>query len=80
MEEEYRNPRRLLDERPWIAPSDDRYQEISELLFDEFLDADLIYYCSRHHSIETKYTERKHKQFNCLVYTRGAVLSKILVF
>ena len=64
MERVYRNPCRRVKNRAWITPADDKWEIIRDVIFHEDETNDLLYYCEVHHSIdhsiESKYTVKKH--------------------
>ena len=76
MNPEYYNPPRRVKSRTWITPAEERWTWIKEILFHEANKNDLLYYCKIHHSLESKYTIKKHYEARCESFTKGQFISK----
>lgn len=75
MDTEYRNPVRKVKSRDWLNPADRRWEEIRNALFEECQNNELLHYCRTHHSIESKYTIKKHHEMQCETFTKGKFFS-----
>jgi len=73
------NPTEDTDLRDYYTPGSAQYNAMLNLLHTDASKAQSIYYCGKHHSIETPKTVESHKQ-NCPIYTRGMILGNLSNF
>jgi len=69
------NPPEELSLRDYYPEKSESYDQMMDLLHNDVLKAQSIYYCGTHHSLETKSTHNNHKN-KCSTYTRGMILGK----
>ena len=71
MQREFVNPPVTIRLRQFITIASARYEELGDRI-KELCDVnETIYYCQRHHSIESRWTKGRHDDANCKLHTRG---------
>lgn len=77
MGEPFTNPSFVLSERSLISKGHARFNVIISNLIKEFSKTNPTYYCTKHHSLETRNTSKQQRHQGCDFLTRAEVIGKL---
>ncbi len=73
----FQNPHEDITKRDFYAFGTNNFDLMINVLHNELVKSQRLYYCSLHHSIETYSTYEIHKNnSSCKIFTKGQLLGK----
>jgi len=73
----FQNPPFDLSKRNLVSYGSPRFKEIIKNLIHEFSKTNPMYYCTKHHSIETRNTSKQQRHDNCTFLTKAETIGNV---